>query len=285
MEFLLSIAGGVFVAIFLLGTAIAIEQLGPVERYSLRDRVPGLIMNIVSSILTVGLIWPLGWLWREIGIAPAIVVPLWQWLEPLGESGFAIQVVVLIAVADFLAYWRHRAEHAWFWRVHVVHHAPRELHAANSIGHPLQTLFSFAFITVPLSLFQIDGPATPFVVGSFVTLLAIYIHSPTGLHFGPLRKVVVDNRFHRIHHSLEERHFDKNFGICLSIWDHMFGTAYDPRDEWPAVGVAGVKAPQTVADFLKLPFVSTGGGGESGSCEGFSEANNSGAQKEQTLTS
>jgi hypothetical protein len=98
VNFLLSIAGGAFVAIFLLGTAIAIEQLGPVERYSLRDRVPGLTMNIVSSILTVGLIWPLGWLWREIGIAPAIVVPLWQWLEPLGNSGFAIQVVVLVAL-------------------------------------------------------------------------------------------------------------------------------------------------------------------------------------------
>jgi len=136
-----------------------------------------------------------------------------------------------------------------------------------------------------MSLIHIDGPATPFAVGSFVTLLAIYIHSPTGLHFGPLRKVVVDNRFHRIHHSLEERHFGKNFGICLSIWDHMFGTAYDPRDEWPAVGVAGVPAPQTVADFLKLPFVSTGGGGDSGLREPSAGAAYSATKEEQNLQS
>lgn len=260
MDYLLNIAGSTFVVMALVLTAIAIEQLGPIEPYSMRDRVPGLLMNLVSSVLTFALIWPVGWLWKELGLAPVLVIPLWSWLEPLGNAGFVIQVIVLVVVADFLAYWRHRAEHAWFWRVHVVHHAPRELHAANSIGHPLQALFSFAFIIVPMSLFDIDGPATPFVVGSVVALLAIYIHSPTGLHFGPMRRVVVDNRFHRIHHSLEERHFDKNFGICLSIWDYLFGTAYDPRQEWPAVGVSGVPAPRTVADFLKLPFLPTGAG-------------------------
>lgn len=255
MDFLQSVSGGLILGMFLIATCVAIEYLGPIKRYTLRDRLPGIVINGVAAVLTIALMWPVRSAWTALGIAPAITIPLWNWLEPYGDLGLGLQALVLVVVADFLAYWRHRAEHAWFWRVHVVHHAPRELHAANSLGHPIQALFSFAFITIPMSLFQISGPTTPFVVGAFVALLALYIHSPTAVNFGPVRKVVVDNRFHRIHHSVEERHFDKNFGICFSIWDHMFGTAYDPKEEWPEVGVAGVRSPVTVWDFLRLPFL------------------------------
>lgn len=67
--------------------------------------------------------------------------------------------------------------------------------------------------------------------------------------------VIVDNRFHRIHHSLDEKHFDKNFGIAMSLWDWIFGTAHWPsKDEWPKVGVAGVDQPRNVVDFLALPW-------------------------------
>src|SRR5205085_6006881 len=145
------------------------------------------------------------------------------------------------------------------WPVHKVHHSPTELHAANNIGHPIQSLFSWGFIGVPLGLIRIDGPAAPVIAGIIVALLATYIHSPIDIHFGKLRLVLVDNRYHRIHHSLEPHHIDKNFGICFSIWDRLFGTACDPRPgEWPAVGVAGVTPPRNVRDFLLLPFRHSG---------------------------
>lgn len=253
MDLVHMVVSGTLVALCILSIAILAEHVAPLERYSLHERVPGILMNGAGTALGLGLIWPLNWVWHRLGLANSITVPLWRWLEPLGIGGWMLQMAVLVAFADFLAYWRHRAEHAWFWRVHVVHHAPRELHAANDIGHPLQALYNFAFIAVPMSLIQIDGPGTPFVLTGIVILLSIYIHSPIDVHFGPLRKVIVDNRFHRIHHSVEPRHFNKNFGICLSLWDHMFGTAYEPGEEWPAVGVDGVPAPRTLADFLSLP--------------------------------
>lgn len=256
-------------ALFILLVAIVIEHVGPIERFTLRARAPGFLMNVVGTSLSIGLVWPLSWLWQRIGLGPTLVVPLWSWLQPLGWAGLVLQVLLLVALADFLAYWRHRAEHAWFWRIHVVHHSPRELHAANDIGHPLQTLFTFGFVTIPLSLVQIDGPETPSFVTAIVILLSTYIHSPIDAHFGPFRKILVDNRFHRIHHSLDPRHFDKNFGICFSLWDYMFGTAYEPGKEWPAVGVEGVTPPRTVGEFLKLPLlVPDSTGREAGSAIG-----------------
>lgn len=238
----------------MLLTAIGLEHVGPMERYSLRARIPGLLMTTVGTFSSFLLITPFSWAWQKIGLGPLLIIPLWTWLQPLGAIGRVIEIALLVVVADFLIYWRHRAEHVWFWRIHVVHHAPRELHAANDIAHPTQVIYNFAIITIPMSLIQIDSHGTPFFVAAIVLLASMYIHSPVQWHFGPLRKLIVDNRFHRIHHSLEERHFDKNFGILLSVWDRMFGTAYDPLSEWPAVGVAGVNAPQTLKEYMEMPL-------------------------------
>jgi sterol desaturase/sphingolipid hydroxylase (fatty acid hydroxylase superfamily) len=241
-------------AAILLATCITIEHIAVIERYSMRDRIPGLVMQLVGSVASFVLIWPVSQAWQEV--APWVVIPLWDWLRPLGAVGLALQFLLLLMVADFLAYWRHRMEHSrWWWPIHKVHHAPTELHAANDIGHPVQIFFTFLFITMPMSLFKLSGPEIPLALFLTSWFLSIYIHSPIDFHFGPLRRLVVDNRFHRIHHSLEPRHFDRNFGICFSVWDQMFRTAYFPTDEeWPKVGVAGVSAPRTITDFLMLPL-------------------------------
>ncbi len=236
---------------FIIGMATSVG----LERYPLKARIGGIIFNVVGTIGGIAVIWPIQLAWRAIDPGAIMVIPLWRWLEPLGAPALPLQWLVLVLIADFLTYGRHRAEHRWFWPVHAVHHAPHELHAANDIGHPLQIVFTVDFISIPLSLIQIAGPATPAVVGFVITLLSFYIHSPIDVHFGPLRKVLVDNRFHRIHHSLEPHHHDKNFGVGFSIWDRMFGTAFDPgKDEWPAVGLAGVTQPRTVKDYLLLPM-------------------------------
>lgn len=137
MDFLSNILIGTFVALIPLCWCIVLEHIGPIERYYARDRIAGFLMNGVGTSLSIALMIPLAALWSAVGIAPAVTIPLWRWLEPWGVGGAAMQFLVLILIADFLAYWRHRAEHSFFWSIHAVHHSPRELHAANSIGHPL----------------------------------------------------------------------------------------------------------------------------------------------------
>jgi sterol desaturase/sphingolipid hydroxylase (fatty acid hydroxylase superfamily) len=249
-----AMGSGLIKLAFLLAVCIAIEQIAVIDRYSLKARIPGLLMQFFGTGVGIALMWPVQQLWHKVN--PALVIPLWQWLQPLGISGYVLQFLALIVIADFLAYWRHRMEHSrWWWLVHKVHHAPRELHGVNDIGHPLQFLFTFIWITVPMSLIKVSGPDIPLAVALAVTFLSYYIHSPIDFHFGPLRKIVVDNRFHRIHHSLEPRHFEKNFGIFLSVWDRLFGTAYYPaQDEWPKVGVAGLPPPRSLRTFLAMPF-------------------------------
>jgi sterol desaturase/sphingolipid hydroxylase (fatty acid hydroxylase superfamily) len=255
LQLLVGLAAGALVTAFIIVFCTAIEHISVIERYSLRARLPGLAMNLVQTPLSMMLAWPIGNFWRSLTIGKVVTIPLWTWLAPLGAAGYALQFLVLAMLTDFLVYWRHRTEHVLFWPIHMVHHSPTELHAANDIGHPMQVWFSIVFISIPLSLVQIDGPATPVAVSFVLLLLTYYIHSPIDVHFGALRKVLVDNRFHRIHHSIEPRHFNKNFGICFSLWDRWFGTAYDPApDEWPEVGLKNIDPPRTIRDYLLLPF-------------------------------
>jgi sterol desaturase/sphingolipid hydroxylase (fatty acid hydroxylase superfamily) len=255
LQLLVGLAAGALVTAFIIAFCTVIEHISVIERYSLRARLPGLAMNLVQTPLSMMLAWPIGNFWRSLAIGKVVTIPLWTWLAPLGAAGYALQFLVLAMLTDFLVYWRHRTEHVLFWPIHMVHHSPTELHAANDIGHPMQVWFSMVFITIPLSLVQIDGPETPVAVSFVLLLLTYYIHSPIDVHFGRLRRVLVDNRFHRIHHSIEPRHFNKNFGICFSLWDRWFGTAYDPApDEWPQVGLKNIDPPRTIRDYLLLPF-------------------------------
>lgn len=255
MDSLIGVAVSCFIAAFAILVCTIIEQVGAIERYPIKARLAGLVMNLMQVPLSLALAWPISSFWQSLGIGSFITVPLWTLLAPLGAAGYALQFLTVAMLTDFLVYWRHRTEHKLFWPIHAVHHSPTELHAANDIGHPMQVWFGVVFIAVPMSLVQIDGPGTPVAVAFVLQLLTYYIHSPIDVHFGPLRKVLVDNRFHRIHHSLEPRHFDKNFGVCFTIWDRWFGTAYDPApNEWPQVGLADVEPPRTIRDYLLLPF-------------------------------
>jgi sterol desaturase/sphingolipid hydroxylase (fatty acid hydroxylase superfamily) len=41
---------------------------------------------------------------------------------------------------------------------------------------------------------------------------------------GALRWVVVTPEMHRVHHSIEQRETNSNFGFNLPWWDRLFGT-------------------------------------------------------------
>jgi sterol desaturase/sphingolipid hydroxylase (fatty acid hydroxylase superfamily) len=155
-------------------------------------------------------------------------------------------------VHDFFFYWYHRAQHRWLWRWHSVHHSVTHLNALNSYHHISEPLMSMLMLQLPMALaFADDGPVIP-IAAALLWLHIVWIHSPTRVTLGPLRAVLVDNRYHRIHHSLEERHFDKNFGAFTTIWDRLFGTEHMPeKGEWPAVGLADQAPPAGLRAWLK----------------------------------
>lgn len=223
------------------------EIVAPLEKHSAVQRLRGVSYQGVQIILGAALVYPVGQLIKAIGIGP-VLPPIEQW-----AGIWAVPIVIL--AADFLAYWEHRFEHRFMWPVHAAHHSTTHLSAATNYAHPLQAIPMFLIIGVPLSFLNFSSVTIPMVAGLFFRLMLHFIHSPTRLHFGPLRHLVVDNRWHRIHHSLETKHWDRNFGISFSLWDRLFGTAHAPKaGEWPAVGVHGHPPPANALSLVFYPL-------------------------------
>lgn len=171
-----------------------------------------------------------------------------------GWAAFLVGPVLFLILYDFFNYWMHRAQHRWFWRQHRVHHSITNLSSMNSYFHPTEHLFRVSLIYLPMALLFGWGASGMTVVASIVMALdGFFVHSPSRLNFGPLRHLFVDNAFHRIHHSVEERHFERNFGAFTTIWDRLFRTAHFPvRDEWPDTGIVGFAEPVTVMDYVMM---------------------------------
>jgi sterol desaturase/sphingolipid hydroxylase (fatty acid hydroxylase superfamily) len=145
-------------------------------------------------------------------------------------------------VKDFAHYWGHRAFHSrYLWAFHKVHHsAPVLVPATASRVHFLEEVVEKltdlicvgAFAGVfwyacggEVSRYTLFG--VTWIVFIFNGLAANLRHSHVWLSFGPvIERVVSSPAQHQIHHSDAPRHFNRNFGINLSLWDWMFGTLY-----------------------------------------------------------
>lgn len=228
----------------------ATELVASIERPPLSAKIQGLgfsLLNLAASVIVTAAFERL---WQQLGIRTLIDIRIAAW------AGVPGAIVASVLLSDFANYWSHRAQHRFFWRIHRLHHCQTNLCAATSYAHFTEHLVRDVIFILPLSLVSLDFPAVPFAIVALREMLELYIHSPTGLHLGPVGRVLVDNRFHRIHHSSETRHFDRNFGILFSFWDRLFGTVHEPaKSEWPSTGVAGVLPPGSIGEYLLFPLL------------------------------
>jgi sterol desaturase/sphingolipid hydroxylase (fatty acid hydroxylase superfamily) len=228
---------------------VTLELLAPADRVSWSSRWTGLGMSLIQ---------------RFAGAAVVVVIAALP-IRPLINLPAAATIpmtIVYIAITDLPGYWLHRASHTFapLWRLHSVHHSVREVSAVTAHhGHFLEEFVVGLFQLLPLAfLVRFSGFTAPwlFMVPPMLNVLA---HSNTRFSFGPLNFVLFNNRVHRIHHSIEPRHFGKNYSGIFTIWDVVFGTAYFPADdEWPSTGVDGV-TPTRILDYLTAPFLPSPG--------------------------
>ena len=155
--------------------------------------------------------------------------------------------VVFFTFDDFTKYWVHRWMHKWpiLWALHKVHHSAETLNPITVYRtHPLEgILFSlrgaFSQGIVISMFFFIFGDKVDlvtilgvnFLVFSFHVAGSNLRHSHIDIKYWSwLEKILISPAQHQLHHSLDERHYDKNFGAALAIWDWMFGSLHHSED-------------------------------------------------------
>jgi sterol desaturase/sphingolipid hydroxylase (fatty acid hydroxylase superfamily) len=244
----------VFVAYFL------IEQLLPLSRNSLRSYGRAVCFWAITVSLNAFIFALVYQVLDKDKLSAWWVVDLSlpTYSPPVQLLGMIAATLAGLIIGNLLYYWFHRAQHAvpFLWRFHKVHHSITELSALNSYHHVTEDALQYVLTVAPmLLLIQFNSGAMPWIVAAILGTQAFYVHSSANINIGPLRYLIGDNRFHRIHHSNQERHFGKNFGTTTPIWDLLFRTAYFPQPgEWPETGLADTLEPKNVRDFLTMPF-------------------------------
>ncbi|XP_042894327.1 alkylglycerol monooxygenase-like [Penaeus japonicus] len=132
---------------------------------------------------------------------------------------------------DFAFYWFHRASHEINigWAAHQVHHSSQDYNLSTALRQSIfQRTFWVAFYN-PLALLGIPLPAL-LVHIQFNLLYQFWIHTEVVGKLGPLEWVLNTPSHHRVHHGANKYCLDKNYGGVLIIWDRIFGTFAEERD-------------------------------------------------------
>lgn len=155
------------------------------------------------------------------------------------------RILLALLAADFLFWFSHFVRHkvTVFWYFHAVHHSQKELNFFTEYRvHPIDEVFLYTIGFIPFFMLE----------HSFMTIVAVVwirhwhtrlYHANIRSNFGWLRYLLVTPQSHRVHHSIEEKHHDRNFGLTFSLWDHIFGTQYRNYDEYPATGINDLDFP------------------------------------------
>ena len=169
--------------------------------------------------------------------APTFAAYVWveaSWgLLDLHMGSLATWVLALVGV-DLAYYWFHRCAHRvnLLWAGHVVHHHSEELNLSVALRQSWFIAFTEWPFYLPLALLGV--PLEAFLAGATVNLLyQFWVHTEAVRHLGPLELVFNVPSHHRVHHGVNPRYLDANYGGVLILWDRLFGT-FVPEDE-PAV--------------------------------------------------
>ncbi|MEM7206082.1 MAG: sterol desaturase family protein [Planctomycetota bacterium] len=161
-----------------------------------------------------------------IGIDNLVAVEVGSWAPWL-------QVLTLFVFRDFVHWHVHRLLHRvpWLWEFHKVHHSVVQMgFAAHLRFHWMETVVYRTLEYVPLALigFGIDD----FLVAHLVALGIGHLnHANVRVPMGPLRYLLNHAEMHIWHHARDlpgGHRYGVNYGLSLSVWDWLFGTACIP---------------------------------------------------------
>lgn len=180
---------------------------------------------------------------------------------------------VLFLVDDASKYLVHRAMHRWefLWAFHEVHHSAETLtpltvyrtHPVEGVLFALRSALSQGLVMALFVFFFGAKVELVAVLGANVFLFFFNLaganlrHSHVWISYGPLlEKWLISPAQHQIHHSIETRHYDRNFGAALAIWDRIGGSLHLAKGEKPvAFGlIDGAERPHGLRQLYWTPI-------------------------------
>lgn len=177
--------------------------------------VDTLLVRLTFPVVAVGLALiaeDRGW-----GLFNVFEVPSW------------IAILAAMLLLDLAIYLQHVMFHAIpaLWRLHRMHHADLEFDVTTGLRfHPIEILMSMG---IKLAVVAALGPPAVAVLIFEVLLNATAMFNHSNIDIPRpvdrvLRLFVVTPDMHRVHHSVDPRETNSNYGFNVPWWDRLLGT-------------------------------------------------------------
>ncbi|NET75672.1 sterol desaturase family protein [Okeania sp. SIO1F9] len=141
------------------------------------------------------------------------------------------RVILAIFLREFSLYVIHWHMHyiEQIWQTHKWHHSEQKLWWLSGVKSSLTSKLMFASIGLWFPALAIPAHIA-IVYGAIASFHNTISH--LNIKWRPWMRVVeyviVTPRYHHVHHLAEERFHNKNLASMLVIFDHIFGTYFNP---------------------------------------------------------
>ncbi|MGQ4275816.1 sterol desaturase family protein [Pseudidiomarina sp. E22-M8] len=246
---------GCFVGV--LAIMLLWERLQPKRQAQLpaKRRWPANLGIVVINTVVLRVLIPAGAIGAALWSADVSFGLMHYWDWPL-----TLSVVTGFLILDCTIYWQHRLFHRipLLWRIHRMHHADTDFDTTTGLRfHPLEIVFSMLIKIGIVVLFGI--PALAVLIFEIVlNATSLFNHGnvalPRRLEW-PVRRVIVTQEMHRIHHSQLPAETNSNYSFNLSIWDRLF-RSYTARPQAGSDAIQiGLKEYPAQAQSTKLSYL------------------------------
>jgi len=219
---------------FAIGRARARRGTGQ-DTYRLADAINSVGLGMLSQISAVltGLL--------RIGIYTAVYSAISLFPQEAAREFWTTWYGWLLALVfyDFCYYWLHRMGHesAVLWAAHVVHHQSQHYNLSTALRQTSSGALLGWIFYLPMAVAGV--PPLVFGVVALVDLLyQFWVHTEQVGRLGWFDRWFCSPSNHRVHHAVNDRYLDRNYGGVLIVWDRMFGT-FREEDERCVYGTRG----------------------------------------------
>jgi sterol desaturase/sphingolipid hydroxylase (fatty acid hydroxylase superfamily) len=192
--------------------------------YSFKDSVTNAILMLINGGVDL--------LFRAVYVGILIWFYNFALVSPIQNP--YIYWILLFLLEDLAFYTLHYVDHhcRLFWAVHVTHHSSEHFNLTTGFRSSVfQPLYRFVYF-IPLALIGFD-PADIIVMYSLTQIYGIIVHTEYVTKLGWLEYIFVTPSHHRVHHASNVQYLDKNMGMCLIVWDRIFGTFQEELSSVP----------------------------------------------------
>jgi alkylglycerol monooxygenase len=201
--------------------------------YRLNDAVSSIGLGMLSQVSAV-----FTSLFR-IGIYTAIYSSVALYPNPEFWNTWYGWLIALVFY-DFCYYWLHRAGHesAVFWAAHVVHHQSQDYNLSTALRQTSSGALLGWIFYVPMAVAGV--PPLIFGIVALIDLLyQFWVHTEHVPRLGWFDRWFCSPSNHRVHHAVNDRYLDKNYGGILIVWDRIFGSFREEDEKC----IYGTRAP------------------------------------------